>query len=205
MTYFINSNEARSHSRANLNIFDEVNYIMRQIIVASDNGDYQLVVDDSTLMTESTPLITITGTVADPTITNGETLIIGSDTITLGASGTNLNAIIADINDENIPTISASKNASDHLVITVTTTQLNWAIIIGTGTANTNVGITDSILTAPDPTSVGYYESWAGVSSNRKFDDELSRVSSYFTNLGYNISISKNPNSLLTIVWNIFW
>ena len=51
MTYQLNKTQARSHARSALNIFDEVNSVMRKVIVASDAGLYNVTVDDGTTMT----------------------------------------------------------------------------------------------------------------------------------------------------------
>ena len=69
MTYYINKQEARSMARADLTIFNEVNAIMKQIITDAGNGLYETTVSDGTTMTESTPQISITGSVSNPTIT----------------------------------------------------------------------------------------------------------------------------------------
>src|SRR6056300_532429 len=46
------------------------------------------------------------------------TIVINGTTVTLGTTGTNLNSIIADINDANVANVTASKNSSSQLVIT---------------------------------------------------------------------------------------
>lgn len=204
MTYHINSKEARNYSRANLVIFDEVSALMRIVMNAADNGDYEVTVSDGTLMTESTPDISVTGTATSPVIAGGETLIVGGTTIVLGASGTTLNAIIADINDAAVSGLIASK-ANGKLVLTFTPSQQNWYITIGDGTANADLGITAGTYYAQNPLSVAYFQSWKGVTSSRKYDDEIARVLAYFENLGYNISLSENSTTQKTFKWNIYW
>ena len=99
MSYSINKTEARLIARADLTIFNETQALMKQIITDSGNGLYETTITDGTSMTESTPAITITGSQAGPTIVGTPTVILGGQTVTLGTSGTNLNAVIADIND----------------------------------------------------------------------------------------------------------
>lgn len=201
----MNSTEARSYSRANLVIFEEVTAIMRAVMNASDSGEYSIVLNDGTLMTASTPKITVDGTVADPVIVNGDTITLNAITYSLGASGTNLNSIIADINDTSSGDIVASKTSDNKLSITYTTLQSDWTLTVGEGTANAALGLTSGIITAENPESVNYYNSWKGISSLRKLDDEVARVRAYFESLGYNISISDNTSTQSTFVWNLFW
>ena len=120
MTYAINKTEARTIARADLTIFNETQALMKQVITDSGNGLYETTITDGTTMTESTPTITITGTVANPTVSSLETVILGGQTVILGPSGTNLNAVIADINDANVSGLVASKNAANNLVLTYT-------------------------------------------------------------------------------------
>ena len=204
MTYQLNKTQARSHARSQLNIFDEVNTIMRKVIVASDAGDYSVTVDDG--MTESTPTSTVTGTQSNPTITGTPTLIIAGVTITLGTSGTNLNAVVADINDAGVLGLVASKDASDNLVLAYThPQQASWSVDIGSGTANADLGISASTLAPTTPASVTYNSVHTGAVTDRKSDDEMTQVRLYFTNLGYNIQQQTNTATGKTFKWIIYW
>ena len=98
MTYSFNSKQALSVARNDLVIFREINTLMEQVIADAGNGLYETTVSDGTTMTESTPDIVVTGTVANPTITVGQTIILGGTTLVLGTTGTSLKAVIADIN-----------------------------------------------------------------------------------------------------------
>ena len=120
MSYSINKTEARVIARADLTIFNETQALMKQVITDVGNGLYETTITDGTTMTESTPTIVVTGSVANPTITATPTVILGGQTITLGTSGLNLNAVIADINDAAVTGVVASKNAANNLVITFT-------------------------------------------------------------------------------------
>ena len=205
MTYYLNRTEARSHARSNLIIFDEVNTLMRKVIQASDAGDYELTVDNGTTMTDSTPTITVTGTVSNPSVSVGDTLSIAGNTIVLGTTGTSVNAVIADINDAAITGVSAGKDSTGALKISYTPTPSNWSLIIGSGTANTALGLTAITATATNPASVDYFNVWNGVTTDRKLDDEMTQVIKYFTNLGYNIVQRSNTLTSKTFKWVIYW
>ena len=205
MTYYLNQTEARSHARSNLTIFDEVNTLMRKIIVASDAGDYELTVDGGTTMTASTPKITVTGTASNPTVVIGNTVVINGTSVVLGATGTNINAVVADINDAGLTGVSASKNSSGQLQIEYTPSQANWSLSIGAGTANTALGLTTSTASPNNPSSVDYFSVWTGTTTDRKLDDEMTQVIKYFKNLGYNITRMNNTATQNTFKWVIYW
>ena len=86
MSYSINKSEARLLARADLTIFNETQALMKQVITDAGNGLYETTVTDGTTMTESTPTIIVTGSVANPTITATPTVILGGSTITLETS-----------------------------------------------------------------------------------------------------------------------
>lgn len=205
MTYYVNRAEARAKARQDLTIFREINYIMEEILKDAANGLYQTVVDDGTAMTESTPDVTVTGTIANPTITGTPTLELNGTTITLGTTGTNLNSIIADINDAGLTGIVASKSATDHLVITYTTLQsTTWELTVGTGTANADLGLTTGdVITATNPDSVSFYTVWEGSTSDRAKTDQMQQVVKYFENLGYSVDQQINTTTNKTFRWVI--
>ena len=130
MSYSITATQAKLDARADLTILNETNTLMKQIITDADAGNYSSTISDGTTMTESTPTITITGSAANPTITGTPTVIIAGVTITLGTTGTNLNSVIADINDAGVTGVVASKNASNNLVITYTTTAASTFTVV---------------------------------------------------------------------------
>ena len=53
--------------------------------------------------------------------------------------------------------------------------------------------------------SNAYYLVNAGVVSDPTKKDQLDYVKSYFTDLGYGVSITQNTSTLDTIVWNVSW
>ena len=204
MTYAINKTEARTIARADLTIFNETQFLMKQVITDAGNGLYETTITDGTTMTESTPTITITGTVANPTVSSLETVIIAGQTIILGPSGTNLNAVIADINDANVSGLVASKNAANNLVLSYTLAQAtSFTVILGAGTANTNLGLTAQTYTASNPDSVAYFNCWQGTVSDRVKTDQMNQVIQYFQNLGYTIERLKNTSTNKTLKWVI--
>ncbi len=203
MTYYINKQEARSMARADLTIFNEVNAIMKQIITDAGNGLYETTVSDGTTMTESTPQISITGTVSNPTITGTPTLIIAGSTITLGTSGTNLNSITADVNDAIIPGLVAGKDNANFRIFYTAPASTAWQVAIGTGTANTDLGLTAGTITATNPSSIDYFSVWQGVTNDRAKTDQMNQVISYFENLGYTISRLTNSATNRTFKWVI--
>lgn len=206
MTVGLNAAQARAKSQQDMIIYNEVNAIMLAVLASSANGVYEASVSDGTTMTESTPIATRIGTVNNPTIIPGDTLIINNQTIVLGATGTNLNAIIADINDANVPGVSASKD-NNYLVleITVLPSQV-WQYEINSGaTATAKVGLTVGVYTVSDPTSVSYYNAWQGVTTDRAISEQISSVEKYFNNLGYRIQKLAHPQTGKTFIWNLYW
>lgn len=206
MTYYINKQQARVMARSDLTIFNEINALMKQVITDAGNGLYETTISDATEMTESTPTITITGTVANPTITPADTITVAGNTIVLGGTGTSLNAVIADINDANVSGLVASKNSSGNLVLTYTASQsTTWQVIVGagTGTANTDLGLTANTYTATNPDSVTFNSVWQGTVSDRPKMDQMNQVIQYFQNLGYTIERLKNTSTNKTFKWVI--
>lgn len=204
MTYTINKTTARAIARADLTIFNETQALMKQVITDAGNGLYQTTVDDGTTMTESTPEIVVTASTANPTITATDTVILAGQTVVLGTTGTSLNAVISDINDANIPGLIASKNAGNNLVLTYTAPAATaWQFIIGSGTANADLGLATATQTASNPASVDYFNCWQGNVQSREKSDQMNQVILYFENLGYSIQRLKNTNTNKTIKWEI--
>lgn len=202
MTYSFNSKQALSVARNDLVIFREINTLMEQVIADAGNGLYETTVSDGTTMTESTPDIVVTGTVANPTITSGQTIILGGTTLVLGTTGTSLKAIIADINGY-FPNLVATATAANRLVLTKTTTAGAWTFTVGAGTANTALGLTATTHTATNPDSVSYFSVWNGATTDRAKTDQMSQVIAHFESLGYGIEQRTNTTSTNTFKWVI--
>ena len=201
MSFGINAQQANQNRRNDLIIFEEQYAIMKQIILASAASECSVTITKTT-MTQSTAPIIITGTVQNPTVSVGQTIVIAGSTIVLGTTGTNLNSIIADINDAGIGGVIASKNATNYLIITYTAPAAStWSVTIGAGTANTALGITAETKTATNPASVNYFNVWQGSTTDPCVTDEMNEIISYFTNLGYNIQRQTNSLTNKTFKW----
>ena len=50
-----------------------------------------------------------------------------------------------------------------------------------------------------------YYQVWAGTQTNTSIQNQLNSVLSYFTSLGYTISLQTNPATGTTLLWKICW
>lgn len=204
MSVGLNASQARSNSRQDLTIFNETQSLMVAIINSSERGAYEVTVSDGTTMTESTPVAVVTGTVQNPTIVGGEELIIQGETITLGTTGTNLNSIIADINDAAVSGVVASKS-DGYLVLTITTSASTWQYTIGNGSANTALGLTQGTYSADNPESIIYCSVWMGTEVDRAMQTQMDEVIRHFRNLGYKIERVTNASTSKTFSWYIYW
>lgn len=205
MNIGLNAAQARAKSSQDMVVFDECTAIMKSIITTSASGVYETYVDDGTTMTESTPSTFKIGTVNSPVINVGDTLIINSTTITLGTTGTNLNSIIADINDAALTGVTASKDAGYLVLNIVLDASTTWSYEIGSGTANAALGFSDGIYVPPTPASTTYFTSWQGSISDRALDNQMNAVIKYFGNLGYKVNRLTNSATGKTFRWHIYW
>ena len=204
MNIGLNAAQARAKSSQDMVVFDECTAIMKSIITTSASGVYETYVDDGTTMTESTPSTLKIGTVNSPVINVGDTLIINSTTITLGTTGTNLNSIIADINDAALTGVTASKDAGYLVLNIVLDASTTWSYEIGSGTANAALGFSDGIYVPPTPASTTYFTSWQGSISDRALDNQMNAVIKYFGNLGYKVNRLTNSATGKTFRWHIY-
>ena len=206
MSAGLNASQARAKAHEDLVIYDEIQTIMTEIITQSALGNYAATVSDGTTMTESTPTAVVTGTVANPTITPGQTLIVEGYTVTLGTTASNLNGIIADINDAAVTDVVASKDSSNKLVLTFTAqASTTWTYEIGAGTANTQLGLTANTYTYTNPLSVTYHAAWMGTVTDRAKVVQMDTVIKHFQTLGYRIERSVNTSTQSTFQWNLYW
>lgn len=204
MNVGLNAAQARANSSQDMIVYKEVSAIMEAIIAASDNGKFQAVVSDSTVMTESTPSTLKIATVNNPVITNGSTFEINGSTIVLGTSGTNLNCVIADINDAEIPGVVAKKDGG-YLVLEITGSSSSWEYSIGVGTANVQLGLTTGNYMIPTPSSVNYFNVWQGTETDRALQSQMNQVIKHFVNLGFKIEQVTNTTTSKTFNWNVYW
>ena len=205
MSVGLNAAQARSKASQDMIVYKETQSIMEAIITQSGLGNFEASVDDGTTMTISTPSVQKIGTVNNPTVSIGDTLIIDSSTVTLGTTGTSLNAIISDINDAAIPGVTASKDAGYLVLTKETTAGTTWSYEIGAGTANTALGVVAGVYTLPNPTSIVYYTTWQGSTTNRAIQNQMEQVITYFSNLGYKIERLTNTSTTRTIKWYVYW
>jgi hypothetical protein len=205
MSVGLNAAQARSKASQDMIVYKETQSIMEAIITQSGLGNFEASVDDGTTMTISTPSVQKIGTVNNPTVSVGDTLIIDSSTVTLGTTGTSLNAIISDINDAAIPGVTASKDAGYLVLTKETTAGTTWSYEIGAGTANTALGVVAGVYTLPNPTSIVYYTTWQGSTTNRAIQNQMEQVITYFSNLGYKIERLTNTSTTRTIKWYVYW
>jgi len=206
MTVGLNAAQARAKSSQDMIVYNECHAIMQAVISASAQGLYEATVSDGTTMTESTPVSTKIGTINNPVINPGDTLVLNGTTITLGTSGTNLNAVIADINDAALPGITSRKD-NNYLVLDFELTPSSgWQYEIDNGsTAALLLGLTPGVYYASNPSSVAYFSSWQGVQASRIHDVQIAQVEKYFSNMGYRVVKTINTATQSTFVWNIHW
>ena len=205
MSVGLNAAQARAKASQDMIVYQETQTIMEKVITESGLGKFEAYVDDGTTTTISTPSVANTGTVSNPTISVGDTLIIDGATITLGTTGTSLNAVIADINDAGVTGLTASK-AGGYLVLTVEDAAgQTWTYEIGAGTANASLGFTAGIYSLTDPTSVSYFDVWQGTASDRSLQNQMEEVIREFQNLGYKLERLSNSSTNRTFKWYIYW
>jgi len=205
MSVGLNAAQARSKASQDMIVYKETQAIMEAIITQSGLGKFEANIDDGTTMTVSTPIIQKIGTVNNPTVNVGDTLIIDSNTVTLGTTGTSLNAIISDINDASIPGVTASKDAG-YLVLTIEDSAgATWSYEIGAGTANASLGFVSGVYTLPNPTSISYYTVWQGSATDRAIQNQMSQVIKHFSDLGYKIERLTNTSTNRTFKWYVYW
>ncbi len=210
MTHELSATQARTLAYSDLVVHNEVDTITRQVITDAGNGLTQSTINDGTTMTESTPTITVTGSVANPTFTAADQVQLAGQAIALGVdagAGTGLDQAIADINNAAITGLTASKNDADQLVLTYIPPQSAWTLEIGagTGTANADLGLTAGTVTATTPDSVSYYSAWTGEIDDRATTTKMSQVINHFQDLGYNILRKKNTTTNNTFYWELYW
>lgn len=205
MNMGLNAAQARAKSQQDMIVFNETIAIMHEILARSADGEFEAYIEDGTTMTECTPTAIKLGATNNPTVAPGSTLIIQGTTVVLGTTGTNLNSIIADINDAAISGVTASKDG-DYLVLTITLDpSSSWSYTIGAGTANAAIGLIEGTYLVADPSSVLYYNTWIGTITDRSLQSQMDQVVRYFTNLGFKIERISNQQTGITFRWHAYW
>lgn len=206
MTNGLTSTQARTIATSDLVIYNEIDVITRAIYTAALAGDLNTTVSDGTTITESTPTITVVGTETNPESGSvGESLTLAGQGVSIPANS-DINQIIAAINDAGITGLTASKNDAVQVVLTYEPPQSSWSFAIGADSANTTIGLTSGTVTATNPESVNYYNVWTGISDDRKKSYELSQVVNHFQGLGYSILAKQNADTPSNVIkWEIYW
>ena len=171
-------------------IYDEVQFLMKDIITQSAAGNYNSTITDGTTMTESN-LSYYYRYSSHPTVVVGETPSFNG-TPTLGTTGTNLNAIIADINDAAITGLVASKNATNNLVLTQHSFISGHILLMRT--ANNNLGLTANTYTPILKVMYIGIRGWVQVQIEA-IRPQMDYIIKYFRDLGYRIERSTNPSN----------
>lgn len=205
MTLTISSHNARALSNQDFKLYDEISIIERAIIESAVAGNRSVVISDGTSMTNSSPIIKVIGSETNPITEIGDTLILNDETFALGATGINLNSIIADINDQNIPGVLASKTEDNKLELTYTSVNGVWQFNIGAGTANSDLGINAGLIQADNPESADYYAVWKNFTNNRKLQEAMNTVINSVKSKGFNIYQRTNLITTNTFEWVVEW
>ncbi len=204
MSIMISAADAKLQAQGNLVILQEVRAIEEAILTAVSSNLLYATVSDGTTMTMSTPAVSVTGTVNNPTTTAGHTFTLNSTTVT--ASSTTLNAIVDDINTLAITGITASKTAvAGALKIASDNNNFTLTLAAATGTILGDLGLTAAVTTT-SAVSKTYYEVWQNTSVNTTYKQQMAEVIQYFTNIGYIIIRQKNADTTnTTFKWYVTW
>lgn len=203
-TIMISAADAKLQGQGNLVILREVRAVEEAVLTAVSNSLLNATVADGTVMTMSTPAISVTGTVNNPTTTANNTFTINGTTVTV--SGTTLNSLVDDINTLAITGITASKSSvQGKLVISSDNNLFDITLTAGTGTILADIGLTAGVTNATD-VSKTYYQVWQGTATNTTYVQQMNEVIKYFTDLGYTITRQKNAStSNSTFKWYVTW
>lgn len=204
MSIMISAADAKLQAQGNLVILKEVRAIEEAILTAVSNSLLNATVSDSTIMTMSTPVISVTATVNAPTTTAAHTFIINGTTVT--ASGTTINAIVDDINTLAMIGITASKTAVAG-ALTISSDNNNFTLILaaGTGSLLGDLGLTAATTNAT-AVSKTYYNVWQNTAVNTTYKQQMSEVIQYFADKGYTLIRQKNADTTnTTFKWYVTW
>ena len=195
---------AKLQAKGNLIILQEVSAIEQAILTAVSSSLLNATVSDCTTMTMSTPAISVTGTVNNPTTTAGHTFTINGTTVT--ASGTTINSIVDDINTLAMSGITASKTAvAGALNIASDNNNFTLILAVGTGTILGDLGLTAATTTATAVSKI-YHNVWQGTGTNTTYTQQMAEVIKYFTDKGYTITRQKNADTTnTTFKWHVTW
>jgi hypothetical protein len=201
----LTASQARTVSTSDLVVYNEIDAINREIVAQALAGNLEATVDDGTTMTESTPTLTVTGTVSDPIVGGlGEALTIAGESVTLIANS-DVDQIVAAINDAAIAGLTATKNATQNVVLTYEPPMATWSLQIDADSGNATLGFTAGTVNAPVPDSRDYYDVWSNLTDDRKLSLNMTKVINYFQDQGYNIVQKLNTETGSTFKWEVYW
>lgn len=194
--------DARNQSLNQLTLHREIRAIEEAVFVAVDANALNATVSDGTLMTESTPEIVVVGTEILPSVTTGFQISLDGVEITF-TDATSLNDVIDQINAASVSNVIASKDSSNHLVLTKTGFEFNIQEGTVTG-AITELGLPVGIVQTTTE-SMNYFTAFKGTVSNPTYTSQMDSVATYFSKIGYTIYRQTNQATGNTFQWYVTW
>ena len=96
----------------------------------------------------------------------------------------------------------ARKDARNASVIHAEVRSLEGNVLTSIEGGNLSVSVNSGTTMTTD---TAYYNAYFSISTDDTKSDQLTYVTRYFTDLGYGITITENPTTQNTLVWNISW
>lgn len=209
MANALTATQARNVSTTDQVIYNEIDFINRAILADALAGNLQTTVNNGTLMTESTPVVTVTSTGYADGWTPGGTFTIAGTTVTLSSGvndGTNIDQATADINAAGVVGLVATNDGSE-ITLSYETPMSVWSLTLTEGSgALGELGFTSGTFSAMNPESTEYYSVWSGQTEDRKKSFEFAEVVNHFQSCGYSILAKLNNDSAVaTFMWEVYW
>lgn len=197
--YFLTALEARISARKNLIIFNEIRAIEEGILVAIDNG--QLMVNvENTYMTDTTTIFPVQ---------NVFSVNISTDEIITSAPHGLLNGDIVRFQSTGIfPSPLTFTKIYYVRVITPTSFSLTNTkndALSGTNIINILSSGTGTLQFRKQSESMQYFLVWKEVYKDRVLFDQMDVVINYFKRLGYGINRKTNTSTNVTFYWELSW
>lgn len=96
----------------------------------------------------------------------------------------------------------ARKDARNSSVIHAEVRSLETSVLSSVENGNLSVSVSSGTTMT---TSTDYYNAYFSIAADDTKSDQLTYVTRYFTDLGYGITLTENPSTQNTLVWNISW
>jgi hypothetical protein len=181
---------------SDLTTFNEVTAISLAVLNAASNNLYQTTVAGNT---------TMTNTVVNPFLVLNANLT--ANTLTVNNNGYSTGDSIQFTTTSSLPAPLGAGVMYFVIVVNansfkIATTQSNAYAGIGITLTTLGIGINQVQKYAAANL---YFQTWMGLITNLTYQNQMSMVSGYFSNLGYNITQSTNPATNSTFMWNIQW